>query len=239
MKRFAGLLLVIFLLFFHCTKAQTDIGFRAGMLRTPYLGYDYHKYVSVDVSFYNSYTLSLGIDKHFSKVFSIGTNLGYDNYHLDFYTSSWGFGPTMSSKDYNIKAGYFSVYLFPQFSFGDKISFYFNFGPYFGWLVHSSAEGDYFKYVKDGEDINEYIEGDANKELWTFTVSIMQNFGFRFQIKNKLALITEFSIRRGMTILNIDAINNQMDLKFSIGLSYRINEKQFPINLKEVQPDNY
>ena len=238
MNRLTRLSLFLLLLFPLLSYTQTYVGFKAGILKTPYFRYDWHKYESYDVSFHNSFSLGAEVNKHVSKVFSLGMNLGYDNYHLDYKMSWWGaFGPTLGRKDYSIRAGYLSLYFYPQFTFGNKVSFYFNFGPYIGIRLHSTARGQYYSYPSDGGIVDEYREGDANQEIDQVSIALMQSYGINIKLKEKWSVFTEFNLKWGTSILSGYQFKAQVDLKFNVGFTYKINDKRFDFKTK--RPSNY
>jgi hypothetical protein len=214
------------------SSAQTTIGFKAGLFWTT-TNSPTVKYENTRVSFYPSYSLGLEINKHASKRFSIGTRASYDHYRFDYYFTWYGaYGPPSGSLDYSIHTGYLDFYLYPQFNFGNKVVFYFNFGPAIGFYLHSTAKGFYrIRYSnKPGEE--GYYEGDASEELNEVKVAFMTSTGLKINLKDKWSLVTEMNLRIGSDIFTSTTITNQLEIRASVGIHYRINDKGLDLKKK-------
>ena len=225
MKKAVQSLLILTTLLPFTLNAQTFLGFKAGMLTTPFIGYEDAKYGQSRLDYQLSFAVSGMYKEQVTQHFSIGANINYDYYRAD-YKMSWH-TPTGGggSKEVYYQFGYLGLYFYPQLSFGKKLSFYFNAGPYFGALINSFAEGD----VTDSKSRDDLREG--------FIIAFITEIGLQYSIKNKWQITLNVSGKKMPCLISSPNIKNQIDLGFSLGFFYKISDKS-KLNNKKAAPEN-
>ena len=217
-------------------ESQTYFSFSAGLLTTPCVSTDWKKYESTRNNFHNSFTMAASIEKYASKVFSFGLGINYDHYSVSseksWYSPMGGSGNSQMS----LNSGYLAFFIYPQFGFGKKLRFYFNFGPYVGFPIHTHKQG---KVASKYDMMSPMTYRDVDEAAWdifsSLTLSVMQSLGLDLTLGEKWSVFTEFNFRMGISVLN--SLTRQMDLKFKLGFRYKLNDKR--ADLKTIRPPNY
>lgn len=207
--------------------AQSSIGFKVGLLSTPYLNYGIDKYSSYKINYSNSISAAILYNEKVSKLLSLGVTIYSDFYNVDYY-KSW-YSPTggTGKESVEMKFGYIGLSFFPQLNFGKKFSFFINAGPYFGFLTNSIAKGLHQSRNSIYDSLISYeIDEKANEYLLSRTIAIMSNMGFRYEIDENWRVIIDASMRYSPSLIDKGALKSQIDLIFSVGFLYQFEKKR-------------
>lgn len=218
----------LLLFFFTLSSAfgQNEIGFKAGMLRTPYVKYEYSKYSKSEIYFKNTFSLAFLYKEEVSKNFTIGTNICYDFYESDYNFTWWNPSGGGGKDSLEVNFGFMGIYFYPQLEFGNRIKFFINAGPYIGFLINSNASGIH-RSRKDvySDLVEKEIDGSAKAYIRSFTFAIMSTIGIQHQITHSWNIMIDVAARYGPSLFNESYGQGQLDLIFSVGVGYSINKK--------------
>lgn len=227
MKRTIQTLLFVLLLFPITVFAQSSVGFKLGMLSTPYLNYGNDKYSSFNIDYSNSISAALLYNEKVSKVLSLGVTIYYDYYNVDYYKSWYNPVGGGGKESLDMKFGYIGLSFFPQLNFGKKFSLFINAGPYFGFLTKSTAKGSHQSRNSTYDSLISYeIDEKANEYLLSRTIAIMSNMGFRYEIDENWRVIIDASFRYSPSLIYKGGLKSQIDLIFSVGFLYQFEKKR-------------
>ena len=224
MKKTVLSFLILFLFFPFTINAQTFLGFKTGLLTTPYIGYESTKYTNRKIDYQPSFTVSAIIKNQAAQHFTIGANISYDYYRAD-YKSSW-YSPTGESgkSEANCRFGYLGLYFYPQLNFGKKLQFYFNAGPYFGVLTNSFVESV-------GTEANVRVDFMDN------VVGLMSVIGLQYSINRKWQITLDVSGKRVQSTVRSSNFKNQSDVSLSFGFFYKIGNNSI-LSQQKTAPNN-
>jgi len=149
-------------------RAQSNIGFTAGINRPVILKSSSNPYDRAEIYFNTSFVSSVFYNESKGKYFELGLELVYEttNTYLEYY-SGGKVGVSHIEKG-DISFSFLSLKAMPGFKFGNSFQFFINGGVFLGFLTNTNNFGK--------EVIN------------NFTVGIASAMGFRFFLSDKIGL---------------------------------------------------
>jgi len=202
-----------------------EIGFEFGPSHTSLKGNDI-----VDNNPNKKSTIAGGISfqYNFPKIFSIKTSISYDRKGLKGETITFTdiLGNVIGVYEQTQDFDYLTIPILARFSYGKRIKFFFNTGPYFSYLMKSSLIG---QRAGDGMWVDNY---DNIKDFKKFDMGLILGSGCVFLINDKLLMT--FEVRDNIGLYNIDntklpLYNNaklmNQSVNFLFGISYIWDKK--------------
>lgn len=236
MKRFAGKIFFgfLFLNVAAISFGQTYLGLTTGyVITTPHASFSSSPYIFGDLNYHNSFYISADYREEYHKQLSLGASVLYTFQNTDYHVRSGGHGGS-STTDGLFSYGYLDFYFYPEFSYGEKAQFYFNFGPYFGFLLHSNASGtqSWIQYSLDSigpKKGTKELDGRENEYLNFLTFGLKIGIGVRYALNDKINLHADFSNRIGSMDLSTEGYFKYLtNIFFAIGVEIKIKHKERP-----------
>lgn len=226
MKKLAKcfLLFSFMLLLNTILHSQTTLGFSAGSFKKfsdNSENYGYNIDLQNKFNFFFSFDIRTSSQEHFG----IGTSFIYQ-IQSSKLTLTESYSHLSSSTQANLSYGYLDVYVFPEFKFGHKPEFYFNFGPCLGLIVHSKIYGIRYStlyYPPPPTSDTNVINGIAAGYLNDVNVCFQVGLGLRFPVSEKTNLHVDLSNRFGNSDFEVSSFMYTMI--FSAGVDFRIANK--------------
>lgn len=237
MKRLTSKTFFIFLLLFMAliSNGQTYLGLTSGYVLTiPHVSNNSSPHISGNLDYHNSFFISFDYREKHRERSSLGASVLYTFQNTDYYIRSGGhMGSSYTDAKFNY--GYIELNFYPEFSYGEKVQFYFNFGPSFGILLHSNCSGtkSFIQYSLDSippkKGIKE-LDGSAQEYVNSLTLGLQTGIGVRYAINNKVNIHADFSNRLGTTDLKTEGYANFLNkMFFKIGVEMKIKNKDGPL----------
>ncbi len=160
---------------------------------------------------------------NFKKTFSLRTNIAFERkgnaLNADDITNE--FGDPLGKIKLNTHLNYLTLPILARATFGKKIQFFINAGPYFGYLINESV-------VFKGKNI---LTTNSNTSLYKrFDTGIATGLGLSIPIKSKFAI--SFETRNNLGLYNISAlpiVNNETiktnSTNFLFGFTYKFGQQ--------------
>lgn len=180
------------------------------------------------VESYNDLSLGfsggLSFQYNFSKLVALRTNINFDRKGLTTKNQATDEnGDPIGELTFHSNFNYLTLPILGRLTFGKKINFYVNAGPYLGYLLSqrdiTEAFGEYPKSEMDNTDNFKQLD-----------FGITSGLGMNFPIQEKLLL--SFEIRNNLGLTNISSlpVYNDGSLKTNstnllIGIAYRIGNQ--------------
>lgn len=221
----------LFLFIVLVSHGQTYLGLTSGfVLSNPHISNNSNPHVSGNLNYHNSFFISFDFREKHRERSSLGASILYSYQNTDYYLRTGG-QMGSSSTDANFSYGYLDLYFYPEFSYGTKAQFYFNFGPCFGFLLHSYGSGteNWIQYSLDTvspKKGTKELDGNANEYLNGLTLGFRIGVGMRYALNDKINLHADFSNRIGIMDLKSDSYANFLyKMFFAIGIEFKIKTK--------------
>ena len=198
MKRIITLFFIIFYIAYSFCQTYIYFGTGCNFSQFPASGYHENTFDSK-----LSYLLISGIKTNIIDNFNCLIELAYNNYS----TSLEGYeGSPSHSYHYNfdLKLGYFSLFLLPGYSTGNKKLIFLNVGPYISMLAFSKKNGTmegYYDSPKGRIYTDSQLTGNASDYFRILDFGLLASLGIRFKINANLFLSPQFKYAFGL--LNI------------------------------------
>lgn len=208
------LLSIAFLLYFNQLNAQTN-KFELGVEASPSI-----TFLKGSSFMENFYDPTLGFSGGFSFQYNIGkrialrTNIAYErkgginrnNFYYD--------GNLIKNSSINFNFDYLTLPILVRFSFGKRVKYFVNTGPYFGYLLSQT-------FVTKGDNFNTRTN-DYTSATNKFDFGVSFGTGLQYPIKEKIYLSSEIRGNLGLynTIPGGDTKVNSVNLLF--GIAYRL-----------------
>ncbi|HLO58128.1 MAG TPA: outer membrane beta-barrel protein [Bacteroidales bacterium] len=171
-------LIILFLFYLNVSSGQSVIGLAAGPNYSVIPYTTYYDVADADSKF--SYTVGSSFTaplyKHFS--YSVGINFNRLDSHITAHESS---ASHHTIEDIDLSLGFVALNVMPQFSFGNKKSFYIKAGGYFSVLAKSKESGTYETFVVNGDHHQGKINRDARNDYEDFDYGLAFNTGVRLK----------------------------------------------------------
>jgi hypothetical protein len=135
--------------------------------------------------------------------------LGY-SYNITFTDLN---GKVLSKDKLNVSLNYFQIPLLVKYSFGKKVKYFINAGPYFGYL---------YKYSYTTENVFQTFM-NSNSKLNSIDYGLTSGIGLTFNSEKKLGFNVE--LRNNLGFMNLSDVYNVYDAKnknFSFLLNFGI-----------------
>jgi len=176
----------------HCQKY---IGFKIGCNYSLIESKSEHYTNDIESKF--SYEVGVNAKIPIIENFDLVSELEYINYSTHIH--SIGFSPS-HSRDYNydLKLGYLSINILPQYSIGKNKLFFFNIGPYLSILVHSNMSGVLEGYGPTADFTGEILSGSANNYFKNVDAGFLTSAGLRIKMANQLYISPQIRYRYGL-----------------------------------------
>jgi len=222
MKRLVKYSLIISCAFFvNHLFSQNYLGFSTGY-KLNYPSNNTWNY-SIDISEPGNFFISLDYRTSKQKHFSVGAKFFYEFQNTDL-TIRESYHMASSRTEANMKFGYFEVFIFPEFNFGEKAIFYMNIGPCLGFLTNSSMYGtEYWSQGYPPLSGMTELSSNADKYLRSITISLQLGTGLKYPINEKLSLKLDVSNRIGNPYLEDQSF--MYNLMFSVGTEFRVGKR--------------
>jgi len=224
MRKLRNSILIVLILSSLLTLGQTnkfEVGLEVGPSLTSLRGNDVLD-KNNDLSF--GFSSGLTFQYNFPKLISIRTNISFERKSSTSQVSATDQnGDQIGEITYHSYFDYLTIPILGRLTFGKKINFFVNAGPYIGYLIKLTdiieAYGEHPK--REFDDTDYYKRTD---------LGITTGLGARFPIKNKLFLSIEIRNNFGLTnissftVVNDGAIKtNSTNLLF--GIEYRFGTR--------------
>ncbi len=177
-------------------NAQTLVGIFAGYNSSKvYESASSPSYVS---SYKYSPSFILGLHYKERKNNVLNLTLGFDYLKRVAETYSSTTSHTIRDIDYNIHSINFRI--LPEFSSGNKIQFYANFGPYFGLIITSNRSGFEEFHAMEPFTTIDYtdVSGNANEDFNAFDFGVSTTLGIEISITEKIFLLVDANYSIGI-----------------------------------------
>ena len=215
-----GVLVLISSLIFGQTN-QIDIGFEGGPSLISLHGNDMiESYKDLSLGFSGGLTFQY----NFSKLISLRTNISFERKGLTTKSQATDeYGNPIGELTFHSNFNYLTLPLLCRLTFGKKINFYVNAGPYLGYLLKqkniTEAFGEYPKTETDNIDNFERLD-----------FGLTTGLGMNFPIQEKLLLSVEIRNNLGLTNISSLPVVNDGSIKTNstnllIGIAYRIGNR--------------
>jgi hypothetical protein len=235
-KRLTGKILFVFLFLIiaSISYGQTYLGLTTGyVITTPHASFSSSLHISGNLTYQNSFFISFDYREQHRERSSLGASVLYTFQNTDYYVRSGGHMGG-STTDGSFSYGYLDFHFYPEFSYGEKVKFYFNFGPYFGFLLHSNSSGtqSWIQYSLDTippKEGTKELDGRANEYVNFLTLGLEIGIGVRYALNDKINLHADFSNRIGSMDLSTDGYAKFLtNIFFAIGVEMKIIHKERP-----------
>ena len=236
MKRLARTILFVFLFLIVAaiSYGQTYLGLTTGyLITTPHASFSSSPYVYGELTYQNSFFISFDYREQHRERFSLGASVLYTIQNTDYHLrNSWRMGS--NTTDGSFSYGYLDFHFYPEFSYGEKAQFYFNLGPYFGFLLHSYSSGtqSWIQYSLDSigpKEGTKELGGRANEYLNFLTLGLKIGIGVRYALNDKINLHVDFSNSIGSMDLSTEGYFKYLtNIIFAIGVEIKIKHKERP-----------
>ena len=214
-KSFLFLSIPILFLFCNQLNAQTN-KFEIGVEVSP--SFTFLKGRDFIEKFYNGtlgYSGGISFQYNFGKKVALRSNISYERKggaHYGGLTDNYGASIENSSLNYNFD--YLTLPILVRFSFGNKVKYFINGGPYLGYLLSQTfvIKGDNYK-TNTIENTSSYNSLDAGISLGT---------GLQYPINEKLYFSSEIRGNLGLlsTLPKVDTKVNSVNLL--LGIAYKL-----------------
>lgn len=224
MNKLRNSILITLILCSSLTFGQTnkfEVGLEMGPSLISLRGNDFlDKNNDISFGFSSGFTFQY----NFPKLISIRTNISFERKGLTTQgTATDEYGNQIGEITFHSKFDYLTIPLLVRLTFGKKINFFINAGPYIGYLIQQKnvieAFGEYPKTETDNTD---------NFKRTDF--GITTGLGARFPIKSKLFLSLEIRNNLGLTNISSVPVVNDGTIKTNstiilIGIEYRFGTR--------------
>jgi len=164
------------------------------------------------------------IQYNFPKIISIQADIAYErkgiNYKYDYNVNDNGATSTMTQHTH---LDYLTTSILLKASLGNKIKYFIDAGPYFGYLIKANAI--YIDPLQGTTELN--FTGTTNR----LDAGISTGLGISIPIKDKFSLSCEVRNNLGLINLNKDTENNPSKVKtistnLLIGFAYKLGARK-------------
>ena len=200
---------------------QINVGFEGGPSLISLYGNDVVESYK-DLSF--GFSCGLTFQYNFSKLISLRTNILFERKGLSTKKQATDeYGNPFGELTFHSNFNYLTLPLLGKLTFGKKIKFYVNAGPYLGYLL---------KQKDITEAFNEYpkTESDNTDNFERLDFGVTTGLGMNFSIHENLLLSVEIRNNLGLPNISSLPIVNDGRIKTNstnllIGIAYRIGNK--------------
>ena len=201
MKRFYTLFLFL-LGIVIITNGQTSLGIKGGI---NWLNFRSNPQTEgYEGSFASPASYCLGMDlkglTHGTKYLNLGISLEYSLNNIN-WNAQYGGVELFSGQNIRYKLGMMRFSIYPELSFGKRVKFFFNIGPYFSLIVNSTKEGIVWDYSYENNTENNE-SGSAKDDFKSFDLGLREGMGIGYSVLPCLVLSLEEN--GGIGFLNID-----------------------------------
>jgi len=224
MNKLQKLIVIVFILCSSLTFAQTnkfEVGLEMGPSLVSFRGNDILDNNN-DLSF--GFSSGLTFQYNFPKLISIRTNISFERKTLTTqYMVTDQYGNETGEITFHSYFDYLTIPILGRLTFGKKINFFVNAGPYIGYLIKQTdvveAFGEFEKTKTDNTD--NYKRTDFG---------ITTGLGARFPVKKKLYLSIEIRNNFGLTNISSISVVNDGSIKTNstnllVGIEYRFGSR--------------
>ncbi|MDP1726954.1 MAG: porin family protein [Bacteroidota bacterium] len=194
-----------------------DIGIEGSPGLTFLRGNDFiDKYHNTTMSFSGGFFFQF----NFKKIISLHTNIAYERKgSITTAQATNMYGNSIGEVTINTNFDYLTIPILLRATFGKKVQFFVNGGPYFGYLLKNT-------FVSKGDNIPR-TTGDNTKFNKRFDTGISTGLGLSVPVKTRFAV--SFEIRNNLGLYNVSAgpvVNNGTiktnSTNFLFGFIYRL-----------------
>jgi|WetSurMetagenome_2_1015567.scaffolds.fasta_scaffold101312_1 hypothetical protein len=184
------------LLCFSFSFGQSSIIFQTGlnysMLQKPVITND-HTEFNLKVS----YTLGTGIKTHLSSNLNLFIGLTYNHYCTGVEISASSAGGYIDHI-YDLKLGFATISILPEYYLGSKKRIFMNAGPYLSVITSSNINGTYEGGRVDGYKFSGDLGGNLNEELRNVVFGLLGSVGLRVKMTGDSFFMPQLSYNFGL-----------------------------------------
>ena len=205
---------IAFLLSFSQLNAQTN-KFELGVEASPSI--TFLKGSSFIENFYDptlGFSGGLSFQYNIGKRIALRTNIAYERKGGISRNNFYYNGNLIQNSSINFNFDYLTLPILVRFSFGKKVKYFVNTGPYFGYLLSQT-------FVTKGDNFNTWTN-DYTSATNKFDFGVSFGTGLQYPLKEKIYLSSEIRGNLGLynTIPNGDTKVNSVNLL--LGIAYRL-----------------
>jgi len=171
------------------------------------------------------YSGGLSFQYNFKKIFSLRTGGYFERKGSSFYYEvRSASGGKLGTADGKEKFDYLTVPVLVRATFGNKLAYFFNAGPYFGFLLKQVEHIDgYHDSPETNDDHTDFYKGTET--------GLSVGLGLAYVLKEKFAL--SFEARNNLGLTNTSAVEiydggsiKTNALNFLLGFSYKLGQRK-------------
>jgi hypothetical protein len=166
---------------------------------------------------------SFKFNSEINRSFNIAADLNYETkgFLIKNSTMTDNAGNDLGEGTTKVKNNYLTIAIKGRVKFGDKVSYYINAGPYFGYLLNSKEYNTPYTPINLGGVYYNGSEKDVTSNFKNIDFGLSAGIGLVLPISNKIQFNTEINNNFGFS--NISKYNNTIktrSMNFGIGIYY-------------------
>ncbi len=182
-------------------------------------------YTTGKIDLMTSSYFSFKFNSEINRSFNIVADLNYETKGFLIKNSilTDNFGNDLGEGTTKVKNNYLTIAIKGRVKFGDKVSYYINAGPYFGYLLNSKEYNTPYTPITLGSVYYNGSEKDVTNNFKNIDFGLSAGIGLILPISNKIQFNTEINNNFGFN--NISKYSNTIktrSMNFGIGIYYII-----------------
>jgi len=239
MKRKTVLIILIFQLLSVTSFCQSSIGLFGGYNSSSF--YDKESdHFQATYETYPTYIFGIIYKEKQNKFLNVTFSLDYLKRSVEI-DANYGGLAYQTTRNLDLDIYSINFRLLPELKFGDRYCVYLNFGPYFGWIVHSYYHniGTYWNQIDPYNYDNWDTYENANEEFNGLDFGFSTSLGIEIPIVKNLKIHLNGNYSYGLSNIADDDIGsnakiNSKNLFFTLGLFHSFDTYSLIRNLKEL-----
>lgn len=159
---------------------------------------------------------------NFKKILSLRTNVAGERkgamYKNQLTNSN---GQHIGEETIHVKFGYLTVPVLVRASFGKKVQFFVNAGPYFGFLIRQIYENQEYNIIADYTEDNKRFDTGISSGIGII-VPIKTKFAFSFEARNNIGL---YNVSDPLSIVRNPGPIKTNSTNFLFGFTYKLGQR--------------